>query len=78
MNISINGDAAVLPEGTTVAQLIQERTGQRLTPEGTLEDGRRLGLAVALGEDVVPRSQWHSTVLTEGSRVEIVTAVQGG
>lgn len=36
------------------------------------------GTAVAVSEQVVPRSQWESTSLTEGAAVEILTAVQGG
>ena len=36
------------------------------------------GGAAALDGDVVPRSQWPSTTLRDGSVVEIVTAVQGG
>jgi sulfur carrier protein len=31
-----------------------------------------------LNETVVPRTQWPSTALSEGDRVEILTAVQGG
>ena len=36
------------------------------------------GIAVAVNGQVIPRSQHASTELTEGARVEIVTAVQGG
>lgn len=36
------------------------------------------GIAVAVDGDVVPRSQWGSTRLPEGARVEVLTAVQGG
>jgi sulfur carrier protein len=36
------------------------------------------GVAVALDGAVVPRAQLGETVLHEGARVEIVTAVQGG
>jgi sulfur carrier protein len=36
------------------------------------------GIAVAVNGQVIPRSQHANTVLTEGARVEIVTAVQGG
>ena len=50
----------------TVAQLLEEK--------GIDADGT----AVALSEQVVPRSQWESTPLTEGAAVEILTAVQGG
>ncbi|OFO93819.1 sulfur carrier protein ThiS [Corynebacterium sp. HMSC034H07] len=50
----------------TVAQLLEEK--------GINADGT----AVALSEQVVPRSQWESTPLTEGATVEVLTAVQGG
>jgi len=36
------------------------------------------GIAVAVNGQVIPRSQHGNTELTEGARVEIVTAVQGG
>jgi len=35
-------------------------------------------VAAALNETVVPRSRWSATVLADGDRVEILTAVQGG
>jgi sulfur carrier protein len=36
------------------------------------------GVAVAVNGQVIPRSQHATTELTDGARVEIVTAVQGG
>ncbi|MGY0066789.1 sulfur carrier protein ThiS [Streptomyces sp. QTS137] len=36
------------------------------------------GVAAALNETVVPRAQWPLTALSEGDRVEVLTAVQGG
>ncbi|WP_206336320.1 sulfur carrier protein ThiS [Streptomyces torulosus] len=36
------------------------------------------GVAAALNETVVPRAQWPSTLLSDGDRVEVLTAVQGG
>jgi sulfur carrier protein len=36
------------------------------------------GIAVAVDGQVIPRSQHANTELTEGAKVEIVTAVQGG
>ncbi len=36
------------------------------------------GIAVAINGEVVRRSQWTSTVIASGDRVEIVTAVAGG
>ena len=35
------------------------------------------GIAVAVDWAVVPRSDWHRT-LSDGARLEVVTAVQGG
>jgi sulfur carrier protein len=48
---------------------------------GELVDGRvasRKGVAVAVDGEVVPRTTWDDIELTEGDRVEIVGAVQGG
>jgi sulfur carrier protein len=36
------------------------------------------GVAAALNETVVPRGRWAATALSDGDRVEILTAVQGG
>jgi sulfur carrier protein len=38
----------------------------------------RRGMAVAVDAEVVPRSEWSTTRIADGARVEIVTAVQGG
>ena len=38
----------------------------------------RQGMAIALGLSVIPRSEWATTRLKEGDRVEVVTAAQGG
>jgi sulfur carrier protein len=38
----------------------------------------RRGMAVAVDANVVPKSEWSTTRVDEGARVEIVTAVQGG
>ncbi|ORV09289.1 sulfur carrier protein ThiS [Mycobacterium celatum] len=35
------------------------------------------GIAVALDQAVLPRSSW-TTTLSDGARLEVVTAVQGG
>jgi sulfur carrier protein len=44
-------------------------------PEGAMTPR---GMAVAVDGEVIPRSQHATIELTEGARVEIVTAVQGG
>lgn len=38
----------------------------------------RTGVAVAVDGEVVPKARWAATALTDGARVEILTAVQGG
>jgi sulfur carrier protein len=65
MLITVNNDEMQVDDGTTVTALLV-RLG---IPEK--------GIAVAVDWAVVPRSRWDS-VLSEGARVEVVTAVQGG
>lgn len=36
------------------------------------------GIAVALNDEVIPKSQWSATPVAAGDRLEIVVAVQGG
>jgi sulfur carrier protein len=43
---------------------------------GAQPDGR--GVAVAVDGEVVPRGQWTATGLSDGQRVEVLQAVQGG
>ena len=59
-------------------------TAHDLGPAATVLDALdalgapRSGVAVAVGAEVVPRAQWADTVLADGARVEVLTAVQGG
>ncbi|HCJ29103.1 MAG TPA: sulfur carrier protein ThiS [Pseudomonas sp.] len=66
MHIQLNGERYELPDGQSVADLLQrlELTGRRL--------------AVELNRDIVPRSQHAATVLAEGDQVEVVHAIGGG
>ena len=36
------------------------------------------GVAVALNDMVVRRGDWESTELSDGDRIEVITAMQGG
>ena len=65
MKLLVNGEEAEVGDSITIEDLMS----QLGFPEK--------GIAVALDWEVLPRSAWH-TVLTEGARVEVVTAVQGG
>jgi len=64
--IRVNGDDLKVPCGCTVQDLLV-----RL-------ECRSRRVAVALNRDIVPRSAFGSTPLTEGDRVEILEAVGGG
>jgi sulfur carrier protein len=66
MNISVNGEPREVAPGTALDAVVRNLTA---APSG---------VAAAVNESVVPRSQWPSTSLSEGDRVEVLTAVQGG
>jgi sulfur carrier protein len=66
MNVSVNGEPREIAPGTALDTLVKT-----LAPAPS-------GVAAALNETVVPRAQWSSTALSQGDRVEVLTAVQGG
>ncbi|GAA3208717.1 sulfur carrier protein ThiS [Nonomuraea helvata] len=66
MIVTINGAAHEVADGMTVAQAVR-----RLTSATT-------GVAVAVNDEVVTRSSWETTSLSDRDRVEVLTAVQGG
>ncbi|MFE9447750.1 sulfur carrier protein ThiS [Streptomyces sp. NPDC006739] len=66
MNISVNGEPREFAPGTALDTVVRALTA---APSG---------VAAALNETVVPRGQWAATALSEGDRVEVLTAVQGG
>jgi sulfur carrier protein len=66
MHIQLNGETFELPDGESVAGLIE-----RLDLAG-----RRV--AVELNLDIVPRSEHASTALRDGDQVEVVHAIGGG
>ncbi len=66
MTFVLNGDDRELSESVTVSSLVEQ-----------LGRGKR-GIAVALNGEVVPRSDWDVTTISEGDRVEVLTAVGGG
>ncbi|MEV4328961.1 sulfur carrier protein ThiS [Streptomyces sp. NPDC049597] len=66
MNVSVNGETRELADRATLDTVVAALT---TAPSG---------VAAAVNETVVPRSQWADTRLGDGDRVEILTAVQGG
>jgi sulfur carrier protein len=65
MKVIVNDEEMQVDDQSTVTSLL-ERLG---IPDK--------GIAVAVDWAVVPRSDWHQT-LSDGARLEVVTAVQGG
>jgi sulfur carrier protein len=65
MIVVVNAERLEVDEQMTVATLLQ-----------SLGYPDR-GIAVALDQAVLPRSGW-ATTLSDGDRLEVVTAVQGG
>ena len=66
MNVLVNGTAEQLDAGTTVADVVDRWARSPI------------GVAVAVNEAVVTKAEWSGTALSDGDRVEILTAVQGG
>jgi sulfur carrier protein len=65
VNLTVNGNPRVVPDGCTAALLIEH-----------LQIPAR-GVAVAVDGSVLPRAQWDAK-LTENATVEVLAAVQGG
>ena len=68
MKLKVNGTSKKVEAETTLAAL--------LSVLGVDNDAR--GIAVALNDTVVKKSDWADTTLREGDTVEVIRAVQGG
>jgi sulfur carrier protein len=67
VRIELNGEPVELAAGASVAQAVD-----------SLGTDSAHGVAVAVDGEVVPRSAWDATALSEGQQVEVLHAVQGG
>jgi sulfur carrier protein len=68
MRIVLNGEQQELAATARVRDAV--------LAAGAPEEGR--GVAVAIDGEVVPRGRWDDVALADGTRVEVVQAVQGG
>ena len=66
MTLQINGEPRDCPDGLTVAALVAQL--------GMKADR----VAVELNLEIVPRTNWETTVLKDGDKLEIVHFVGGG
>ena len=68
MKIILNGNSSDVRADESVLAVVQ-RLG--LTPDAR-------GVAVAVDGEVIPRARWEDVRLSEGARVEVLSAMQGG
>ena len=66
MTVAINGERREIPDGLTVAAMI-ERLGMPLDR-----------VALERNRDILPRTQWKSTLVQSNDSFEIVHFVGGG
>ncbi len=66
MKAAINGQDRELPDGTTIAHLLD------------LLGAPRSGIAVARNEKVVRRADYATSEVRDGDSIEIIKAVAGG
>lgn len=79
MKIIVNGNEENIDSETpTVKDAVEQVLNVQLNDDGLSESGKKLGIAVAQGEAIIPRSRWAGTELHDGDSLEIITAVQGG
>jgi len=64
--VHVNGGSFELADGSSLAGLVDSHVTQTK------------GVAIAVNQEVIPRSMWASTSLTAGDRIEILIAAQGG
>ena len=68
MNIKVNGETKEVSPGLILHQLLLD-----------LEiDPARPGIAVAIDQEVIPRTQWEDTEIQPESEIEVIRAAQGG
>jgi sulfur carrier protein len=68
VNVVINGVSTEMDGSSTVVDA--------MTAVG--HEGAGFGIAIALNGEVVVRSSWASTGLSDGDHLEILVAAQGG
>ena len=68
MNIKVNGETTEISPGLTLHQLLLDLD----------IDPARPGIAVAIDQEVIPRTQWEKTKIQPESEIEIIRAAQGG
>ena len=68
MKIHVNGEEKTVRPNLNIHDLL---IALELNPT-------QAGIAVAVNQEVIPRTAWQATALCENSDVEVIRAVQGG
>ncbi len=68
MKVVINGEEKDLPHEMNVMELLNHLRVKY----------REIGLAVSVNGEIVPKSDYHSYLVKEGDKVEIIHLVGGG
>ena len=66
IEIVINSETYRIPVGITITQLLEQ---QEISP---------LGLAVAINNQVISKTQWNNTLIENKQEITIIRATQGG
>jgi sulfur carrier protein len=67
MEVIVNDEKQKVPEKATISTLLREMN---------IED--KSGFAVALNQQVVPRTKWGETSLQKGDKILLIEISQGG
>ncbi len=67
MEIKLNNQIKIFPEQSSIQQMLDE-----LMPE------KQKGIAIALNNSVIPKTNWHTQFLKQDDEVLIIKATQGG
>lgn len=76
--VQVNGRPITLDPGDTVAALAERLGAAPTTTASTDGAAPRLGVAIAVNGQVVPRREWGDIRLAEGDQVRVVRPVAGG
>jgi sulfur carrier protein len=67
MNVIVNNKALELPDAAKISAIFEK-----------LSIASAQGIAIAINEQVVPKSEWESCVLKDNDAVLLIRATQGG
>ncbi|MCU4175206.1 sulfur carrier protein ThiS [Carboxylicivirga sp. N1Y90] len=67
MKISVNGQEQNMPPSSTIFDVLNQ-----------IKQADTGGIAIAINDMVVPKSKWNSAQISDGDKVLIIKASQGG